>query len=149
MSITTRVQKDMVAAMKAGDREQASVLRYILSQLKMGEKEAARGEYGEEQELKVLSLEKKRRIQAADAFRQGDRPDRAEQEEKEAAIISSYLPQAVSEEELAALVDVVISETGAEGLKDMGKVMSEVMTRVAGRADGKTVSGLVRSRLSG
>lgn len=148
MSITTRVQKDMVAAMKAGDREQASVLRYILSQLKMGEKEA-RGEYGEEQELKVLSLEKKRRIQAADAFRQGDRPDRAEQEEKEAAIISSYLPQAVSEEELAALVDVVISETGAEGLKDMGKVMSEVITRVAGRADGKTVSGLVRSRLSG
>lgn len=148
MSITTRVQKDMVAAMKAGDREQASVLRYILSQLKMGEKEA-RGEYGEEQELKVLSLEKKRRIQAADAFRQGDRPDRAEQEEKEAAIISSYLPQAVSEEELAALVDVVIIETGAEGLKDMGKVMSEVITRVAGRADGKTVSGLVRSRLSG
>ncbi len=148
MSITEQIQKDMVAAMKSGDKERAGALRMLLSQLQMGAKEAA-GEFGEEQERAVLKTEKKRRLQAAEAFRSGGAGERALREESEAALIDGYLPQAMEESELAGLVDEAIAATGAAGIKDMGKVMSQVMPRTEGRADGKVVSGLVKKRLSG
>lgn len=148
MSITERIQKDMVAAMKAGDKVRLGALRMILSQLKMGEKEA-RGEFSEQQEITVLMSEKKKRLQSAEAFREGGRDEKAQQEEAEASLIDSYLPQAMSEAELETIVEEAIGATGAGGTRDMGRVMSQVMPRVAGRADGKVISEMVRKRLAG
>ena len=148
MSITDQVQQDMTAAMKARDREKASALRMILSQLRMGKKDA-RGEFGEQEELAVLALEKKRRLQAAEAFRDGGREDRAEMEEAEAAIIEQYMPKALSGDELQSIVDEAIEAEGASGMANMGAVMSRVMSMAQGRADGKLASELVRKALSG
>lgn len=147
MSLTEKVQRDVVKALKAGEKERLSALRMILSQLQMAGKEA-RSEYGEEQEMAVLAAEKKRRRQSAEAFRQGGREDRALKEEAEAAIIDEYLPSQLSEAELSALVDEVVTETGASSMKDMGRVMSAAMAKAAGRADGQQLSEAVRQRLS-
>ncbi len=144
--ITEKVQNDMVAAMKARDRERLAALRMLVSELRMGAKEAGEP-FTEQQETAVLRKEKKRRLQAAEAFRAGGREDRALKEEAEAGLIETYLPQEMGEEELRALVDAAITETGAAGPKDTGRVMSAVMAKAGGRADGKTVSGMVRERL--
>ncbi|MFA6001643.1 MAG: GatB/YqeY domain-containing protein [Thermoleophilia bacterium] len=146
MSITEKVQKDMIAAMKARDKERVSALRMILSQLQMGEKEA-RGEFGEAEEFKVLATEKKRRLQAAEAFRDGGRAESALKEEAEAEIIDTYLPRAMTDDELTTLVDDAIAAVGAQGPRDTGKVMSHVMAKAAGKADGRTVSAIVKNRL--
>ena len=146
MSISTRVQKDMTDAMKARNKERASALRMVLSRLQLAAKEAS-GEFGEEQEIKVLMSEKKRRLQAAEAFDAAGRDDRAGMERAEAAIIDDYLPQALEEAELEKLADKAIVETGAASVKDMGKVMSALMPKVAGRADGNAVSAVVKKRL--
>lgn len=148
MSITEKVQKDMITAMKARDKELTSALRMILSQLQMGEKEAGSG-YGEADEFKVLATEKKRRLQAAEAFRGGGREESALKEEAEARIIDTYLPRAMEDEELKALVDEAIAAVGAEGQKDTGRVMSHVMAKAGGRADGRAVSTIVKNRLGG
>jgi uncharacterized protein YqeY len=148
LRITDQVQSDLVAAMKARDKERVSALRMILSQLQLAEKEA-RGDFGEEQELRVLATEKKKRLQASEAFLAGGREESAAREDAEAAIIESYLPLAMGEAELSVLVDEAIAATGAGGLQDMGRVMSQVMPRVAGRADGKAVSDMVKKRLQG
>lgn len=147
MSLTERVQKDMVQAMKDGDRERVSALRMILSPLQLAGKEAP-GPFGEEEERAVLMAEKKRRQQAADAYRKGGREDRAGKEDAEAAIIDDYLPKPLSDEELSAMIDAAVAEIDPEGMKDMGRVMSAVMGRAEGRADGKRLSELVRQRLS-
>jgi len=136
----------MVQAMKARNKERASVLRMLLSRLQLAEKEA-KGEFGEEQELNVLAAEKKKRLQAAAAFHDVSRDDRAAMEEAEAAIIDGYLPEALGEDELARLVDEAVAETGASSPRDMGKVMSALMPRVGGRADGKVLSEMVRKKL--
>lgn len=148
MSITEQMQRDVVAAMKARDKERVSALRMIVSELQKAAKEAKDG-FGEEQELKVLAAEKKKRRQAADAFRDGGRAESAAKEESEAAVIDTYLPQAMDEGALSALVDEAVASTGANGIRDMGKVMSALMPMVAGRADGKAISDLVRKRLGG
>lgn len=148
MSITERIKADVKAAMKEGDKEKLQVLRMILSQLQLGEKEAG-GDFGEAGEIKVLAAEKKRRLQAADGFRQGGREESAAREEREAELIETYLPRGLDEADLAELVEAAIADCGASGMGDMGKVMSTVMPRVAGRADGKVVSEIVRQRLSG
>jgi len=148
VSISERIQQDVVAAMKQGDRERLQTLRMILSQLQLARKEAG-GELAEEQEVKVLAAEKKRRRQAADGFRQGGREESALREEAEMELIDGYLPGGLDERELAALVEEGVAASGAEGIQDMGKAMSAVMALVAGRADGKEVSDLVRKRLTG
>lgn len=148
MSITEQVQRDVVAAMKARDKQRVSALRMIVSELQKAAKEAGDG-FGEEQEMKVLAAEKKKRRQAADAFREGGRAESADKEEAEAAIIDTYLPQAMDEGELSALVDEAVASTGAEGIRDMGKVMSALIPGTGGRADGKAVSDMVRKRLGG
>lgn len=147
MSITEQMKQDVVVALKAHDKERVSALRMILSQLQLGAKETA-DDFGEEQEFKVLATEKKKRLQAAEGFRAGGREESAVKEEAEAAIIDTYLPQAMSDDDLAKLVDEAIEATGALDIKDMGKVMSRLMPMVAGRADGTVASAMVKERLT-
>ena len=128
--------------MKAGDRERVHALRLIASELQKAAKE------GDAEEVQVLQRERKRRLEAAEAYRDGGRTDQAEAEEREAEIIDSYLPEQLSDEELRGIVGDAVAESGASSPQEMGRVMSLVMPRVRGRADGKRVSTLVRERLS-
>ena len=127
--------------MKAGERDRVGALRMITSALRQEAK------LGSGDEVAVLQRERKRRLEAADAYRQGGSEDRAAAEESEAKLIEAYLPDQLSDQDLDALVDAAIDEAGASEPGDMGKVMSVVMPRVGGRADGKRVSGAVRRRL--
>jgi uncharacterized protein len=137
-----RVQQDTREAMKAGDRDRVGALRMIANALQQEAKE------GKADEVTVLRRERKRRLEAASAFRQGGGEDRAAAEEAEAELIGTYLPAELSDEELSVLVDAAVAEAGASDPEDMGKVMGVVMPRVDGRAEGKRVSAAVRQRLS-
>lgn len=128
--------------MKAGERDRVGALRLIADALQKDAKE------GGGDEVAVLRRERKRRVEAAEAYREGGDADRAAAEEAEAELISSYLPAELSDEELAAIVDEAIASSGASGPQDMGKVMGPAMGKVGGRADGKRVSALVRERLA-
>ena len=145
MSLLERVQADTTAALKAGDRERAQQLRLVTSELQRAHKEAAGSEADE---VAVLQRERKRRLESAAAYRDGGREDLAGAEEREAALIEAYLPEQLSDDELHAIVGDAVAETGASSPKEMGRVMSVVMGRVQGRADGKRVSALVREKLS-
>jgi uncharacterized protein YqeY len=147
LSITERIQADATAAAKAHDRERLAALRLLLDALNKEAKEA-RGTLDEQREIAVLKRERKRRAEAAEAYRNGGREDAAASEEAEAEIIEAYLPAEISDAELEALVADALSETGAASQKEMGKVMSAVMSKAGGRADGRRVSELVRSKLS-
>lgn len=147
MTITERVQQDLTSAAKARDQQRLSMLRLILDALKKEAKES-RGDLAESDEIAVLKRERKRRIEAAEAYRKGGREEAAEREDREAGLIDEYLPEQISEEDLEAAVAAAISETGASSPREMGKVMSSVMKKVGDRADGKQVSDLVRSRLA-
>jgi len=140
-TILERVQADTRVAMKAGDRDRVGALRMIASALQQEAKE------GEGDELATLRRERKRRLEAANAFREGGGDERAAAEEAEAQMIGDYLPAELSDEELADLVDAAVAEAGASEAGDMGRVMGIVMPRVGGRADGKRVSTTVRERL--
>jgi uncharacterized protein len=133
----------MTSAMKSAERERASALRLVLSELQKAAKE------GSDDELAVLRRERKRRLDAAEQFRGGGRPELADKEESEADLIEGYLPAELDDAELDKLVAEAISETGASSPKDMGQVMKVVMGRTGGRADGKRVSGRVREALGG
>ena len=128
--------------MKAREKERVHALRLIVSELQKAEKER------DADEVQVLQRERKRRLEAAEAYRDGGRPDQAESEEREAEIIASYMPQQLSDEELGAIVGDSVAETGASSPQEMGKVMALVMPKVKGRADGKRVSAAVRERLT-
>jgi uncharacterized protein len=127
--------------MRAGERERVGALRLLASVLQQDAK------LGEGDEVAVLQRERKKRLEAAEAFRDGGRPDAAEAEEAEAKVIEAYLPEQLDDEELAELVGAAIEEAGASEPSQVGKVMSIVMPRVQGRADGKRVSQAVRERL--
>jgi uncharacterized protein len=144
MSLLERVQADTAAAMKAGDRERVGALRLIANELQKAHKE---GSGDEADEVAVLQRERKRRLEAAEAYREAAREDLAEGEEGEARVIEAYMPSQLPDEELEAIVADVLAETGATSSKEMGRVMSQVMPRVQGRADGKRVSAAVRERL--
>jgi uncharacterized protein len=135
------VQSDVTASLKAGDRERANALRLIVSELQKAAKE------GNADEVAVLQRERKRRIEAAEAYREAAREDLAGAEEREAAIIDGYLPAQLSDEDLRAIVGDVVAETGVSSPKEIGKVMSAVMPLVKGRADGKRVSAMVQEVL--
>jgi uncharacterized protein len=147
LSITERIQADTTAAAKAQDRERLAALRLVLDALNKEAKEA-RGALDEQREIAVLKRERKRRGEAAEAYRKGGREELAASEEAEAQIIEAYLPAEISDSELEALIADALSETGAASQKEMGKVMSAVMAKAGGRADGRRVSELVRSKLS-
>ena len=142
MSLAERVRTDMTSAMKAGEEERVGALRLVLSELQKAAKE------GDADELAVLRRERKRRLEAAEQFRGGGRPELAEQEEAEAKMIETYLPAELPDDQLDRLIEAAIEETGAVGPKDMGSVMKAVMARTEGQADGKRVSGRVKQALS-
>ena len=141
MTVLEQVRTDMTSAMKAGEKARVGALRLVLSELQKEAKE------GGGDELTVLRRERKRRLDAASQFRDGGRPELAEQEESEARLIEGYLPAELSEGELDALVAAAIAETGASSPRDMGQVMKTVMARAGGRADGKRASARVREAL--
>ena len=138
------MKQDTAEALRAGDRERVGALRLITSELQKAEKDAP----DRFDEVAVLQRERKRRLEAAESYRDAGRDDLAEGEEREAAIIEAYLPEQLSDEELHAIVGDVVAQTGASSQKDMGRVMSAVMAQVQGRADGKRVSAVVREKLS-
>jgi uncharacterized protein YqeY len=133
----------MTSAMKAGEKQRVGALRLVLSELQKAQKD------GTGDELAVLRRERKRRLEAAEQFRDGGRPELASQEEAEARLIEGYLPSELDDAELDAIVQAAIAETGASDPKDMGKVMKVVMAKAGGRADGKRASARVRGALQG
>jgi uncharacterized protein YqeY len=141
MTVTEQLRSDITGAMKAGEKGRVGALRLVLSELQKAEKE------GGDDELTVLRRERKRRLDAAEQFRDGGRPELADQEESEAELISTYLPAELSDEELDRMIASAISETGASSPKDMGQVMKAVMAASGGRADGKRASARVRAAL--
>jgi uncharacterized protein YqeY len=141
VSVIEQVRGDMTSAMKAGEKDRVGALRLVLSELQKAEKD------GSADEVAVLRRERKRRLEAAEQFRGGGRPELAEQEEAEAKLIEGYLPAELGDEELDAIVQAAIAETGASDPKDMGQVMKVVMAKAGGRADGKRASARVREAL--
>ncbi len=141
MSVTETIKSDLAIAMKAGDKERVSTLRMVLSELQKAAKE------GSSDELAVLRRERKRRVEAEHAFREGGRQDLAEGEAREAELISAYLPAQLGDSELREIVARAVAQTGAGSPSDLGKVMPVAMAEVAGRADGKRVSQQVREAL--
>jgi uncharacterized protein YqeY len=142
LQIAERIRSDVASAMKAGERDRVTALRLVLSELQKAEKE------GDGDELAVLRRERKRRREAAEAYRGASRQDLAEGEEFEAKIIETYLPAELSDAELDKLVQQAVAETGAESQRDMGKVIKHVMAAAGGRADGRRVSTKVKDVLS-
>lgn len=141
MSVLEQVQADVRTAMKAGDRERAGALRLIVDSLQKDAK------LGDGDEVAVLQRERKKRVEAADAYAEAGRDEQAGAERFEAELIEAYLPQQLTDRELGELVDAAVAETGASEPKQMGQVMSALMPKVGGRADGKRVSAAVRERL--
>jgi len=141
VSVIDQVRADMTSAMKAAEKERAGALRLVLSELQKAAKD------GGTDELAVLRRERKRRLEAAEQFRDGGRPELADQEESEAELIGNYLPAELDDAALDALVAEAIAQTGAREPKDIGAVMKVVMAKAGGRADGKRVSQLVREAL--
>jgi hypothetical protein len=141
VTVTEQVRGDMTSAMKAGEKGRVGALRLVLSELQKAHKD------GNDDELAVLRRERKRRLEAAEQFRGGGRPELAEQEEAEAKLIEGYLPSELDDGELDAIVAAAIAETGASDPKDMGQVMKAVMVKTGGRADGKRASARVREAL--
>jgi uncharacterized protein YqeY len=142
MSLLNQVQDDVKIAMKAGERERVHALRMIADALQKAEKDNGADP------VEVLQRERKRRLEAAEAYRDGGRADAAEAEEREAEIISSYMPEQLSDVELKQIVGDAVAASGASSPQEMGKVMSLVMPQVKGRADGKRVSAAVKEMLT-
>ena len=147
MSLIAQMEDDIKEAMRARDTERRDALRLLLASLRNAEKELQRP-LSEEEELQVLQRERKRRIEAADALRSGGRPEQAESEERELAILQEFMPEPLSEDELEEIVDDAIAENGATSMRDFGRVMADVMPQVSGRADGSVVSQLVKEKLA-
>ena len=147
MSLIARLEDELKQAMVARDEPRRDALRLILSSLRSAEKELQRPLHDDE-ELQVLQRERKRRIEAAEAFRGGGREEQAQREEDELAVLEEFMPAPLSEEELEEIIDDAIAEVGATSIRDLGRVMADVMPQVSGRADGSVVSQLVREKLA-
>jgi uncharacterized protein len=147
MSLIRTLEAELKEAMAARDSERRDTLRLILASLRSAQKELQRPLHDDE-ELQVLQRERKRRTEAAEAFRAGGREEQAESEEQELAVLEEFMPEPLSEEELEEIVDDAIAEVGATSMRDIGRVMADVMPQVAGRADGSAVSQLVREKLA-
>jgi uncharacterized protein len=142
VTVTEQVRADMTSAMKAREKVRVGALRLVLSELQKAAKEGA------DDELAVLRRERKRRLEAAAQFRDGGRPELADQEEAEARMIEQYMPAELDDAELDAIVAAAITQTGASDPKDMGQVMKAVMAKAGGRADGRRASARVREALT-
>jgi uncharacterized protein YqeY len=147
VSLIARIESELQDARRARDDARRDALSLILSALRSAEKDLQRG-LSEEEELQVLQRERKKRVEAAEAFRSGGRDEQADAEEGELAVLEEFMPAPLSEVELEEIVDDAIAEVGATSLRDLGRVMKDVMPQVAGRADGGAVSQLVREKLA-
>ena len=147
MTLITRIEEELKQARLARDEDRRDALSLILSSLKSAEKELQRSLSGDE-ELQVLQRERKKRAEAADAFAAAGREKQAQAEEYELDVLAEFMPEPLSEDELEDIVDDVIAEVGATSIRDLGRVMADVMPQVSGRADGSQVSQLVREKLA-
>src|SRR3954468_19379288 len=147
MSRIAEMEEEIKEAMKAHDAERRDALRLIVNALKNSEKELQRP-LSEDEELQVLQRERKKRVEAAEAFRNGGREEQADSEERELAVLEEFMPAPLSEDEIEDIVDDAIAEVGATSMADLGRVMADVMPQIAGRADGSVVSQMVREKLA-
>jgi uncharacterized protein YqeY len=147
MSLIVRIEEELKAARRERDTERRDALSLILSKLRSAEKELQRPLHDDE-ELQVLQRERKMRLEAAEAFRAGGGEEKAVKEERELAVLQEFMPEPLSEEEVESIIDDAIAECGATSMRDLGRVMADVMPQVAGRADGSAVSQLVREKLA-
>jgi uncharacterized protein YqeY len=147
VTLIQELEGEVQDAMRAGDAVRRDALRLILSSLKSAEKDLLRP-LSEDEELQVLQRERKKRVEAAEAFRKGGREDRAEREEAELGVLEEFMPEPLTEEELERILDDAIAENGATSMRDMGRVMKDVMPQIAGRADGGAVSQMLREKLA-
>ncbi len=143
MAIADQIKLDLQGAMRAGEKQQVGALRLVLSELQKAVKEGA------DDELAVLRRERKRRLEAARAYREAGREDLAAGEEAEAELIGRYLPVELSDVELREIVEQAVADSGAASAKDIGMAMKQAIAAVDGRADGKRVSVAVRATLQG
>ena len=147
MSLIGRIEQELRDARLARDEDRRDALSLILASLRSAEKELQRPLHDDE-ELQVLQRERKRRLEAAEAFRGGGREEQAAGEEQELAVLEEFMPAPLSEDELEEIIDDAIAEVGATSIRDLGRVMADVMPQVSGRADGSVVSQLVREKLA-
>jgi uncharacterized protein len=147
MSLIATLQKELTAAMKEREAERRDALRLILSSLQSAEKELQRP-LTEDEELQVLQRERKRRLESIEAFVAAGRPVQAAKEEGELEVLEEFMPEPLSEDDLERIVDDAIAEVGATSMRDLGRVMADVMPQIAGRADGSAVSQIVREKLA-
>ena len=150
MALSEQIQADLTTAMKARDAESVATLRMMVAAIKNARVAAGQsGDVTDEQTLELLTREAKKRTEAAEAYADAGRDELADKERRELEVIRRYLPEQLDEATLRALVDEAVAESGASGPQDLGKVMSAVMPKVKGRADGKVINALVRERLQG
>ena len=148
MSLQQKVMEDIKAAMRAKDAVALEAIRAIKSAILLAQTESSSKDLSEKDELKILQKLVKQRRDSAQIFTEQNRADLAEPELNQAKIIEKFLPEQLSEEEITAIVKQVISDTGAASMSDMGKVMGAANAKIAGRADGKTISTIVKRELS-
>ncbi|MDP2541662.1 glutamyl-tRNA amidotransferase [Tenacibaculum discolor] len=148
MSLQKQVMDKMKEAMKSKDTVALTALRALKSAFMLANTEAGAGELSEAEELKIIQKQVKQRKDSATVFTEQGRNDLAEPELAEAAVLEQFLPEALSEEEIGNIVEKTITDVGADGMKDMGKVMGIVSKQLAGQADGKTISAIVKAKLA-
>jgi uncharacterized protein len=147
MSLIARMEDDLAAAMKERDGDRRDALRLLLNALRGAEKELQRP-LSDDEELQVLQRERKRRQEAFDAYDAAGRADQADKEDYELEVLEEFMPEPLSEDDVERIVDNAIAEVGATSMRDLGRVMADVMPQVAGRADGSVVSQIVREKLA-
>jgi uncharacterized protein YqeY len=147
MSVLTRMEEELKAARLARDAPRRDALSLLVSAVRSAEKELQRS-LSDDESLQVLQRERKKRVEAAEAFRNAGRVEQADGEEQELSVLEEFMPDPLSEEELESIVDDAIAEVGATSMRDIGRVMADVMPQVSGRADGSMVSQLVREKLA-
>ena len=147
MSLVTQLEDEVKQAMLARDNDRRDALRLILASLRSAEKDLQRP-LSEDEELQVLQRERKKRVEAFEAFEAAGREEQADKEDFELEVLEEFMPEPLSEDELEQIVDDAIAEVGATSMRDLGRVMADVMPQIAGRADGSAVSQLVREKLA-
>jgi uncharacterized protein YqeY len=147
MTLIEEIESQLTDAMRERDDARRDTLRLILASLRGAEKELQRPLH-EDEELQVLQRERKKRVEAADAYHAAGREEQAEGEEYELDVLEEFMPEPLGEDEIERIVDDAIAENGATSLRDLGRVMADVMPQIAGRADGSTVSQIVREKLA-
>jgi uncharacterized protein YqeY len=148
MSLQEKVMGAMKTAMKDKDQTALAALRAIKSEILLAQTSGSEAAMTEADEIKILSKLVKQRKDSAAIYTEQNRPDLAEPELAQAEVISKFLPEQLSEQEIAKAIDAIIIQTGASGMKDMGKVMGLATGQLAGKADGKTISNIVKQKLS-